>query len=297
MSKQILTGIFAGIMIAGMSFTSYAGQWESDSTGYWYREEDGTYPSNTWKLIERKWYHFNEQGYRESETWIEDYYVGADGTLCANTLTKEGYWLDESGRRDENKRIYGDCIFKPTGYTKEGDRFEITGMICDTGYMAQDEIDKMSMGAVVKIPDIYRTDRVCEFTEEAQVSEFEADFHNGRRTIVVKGPFYYQDLDGIQAGVYEYRLNSQVMSGWCTDSMDWPVYRVIQKNVTLIADDDTKFIAEDYVPETSLEECLKMWIDLSIANCGQVDDFKILVITLTGNHIDQAVDPASNYAG
>lgn len=293
MKKQMLTGI----LIIGMSFTAYAGQWESDSAGYWYEEENGVYPSDTWKMIDGKWYHFNGQGYMDSNTWIGDFYVGSDGAMWTNTLIREGYWLDENGRKDENKRIYGDCVFNPTAYKKEGDRYEITGMICDTGYMAQEEIDRMSVGAVVKIPDIYQFDRVCEFTEEAYASEFQADFHNGKRTIVVRKPYYYQDLDGMQTGVFEYTLNSQGMSGWCTDSMDWPVYRVVQKNVTLIADSATEFIAENGVPETSLEECLKSWVDFSIANYGKSDGSKILTITLTGNHIDQAVDPLSNYSG
>lgn len=295
MKKQILAGIFAGIMIAGMSFTAYAGQWESDSTGYWYREDDGSYPSDVWKMIDGKWYHFNEQGYMESDTWIGDYYVGTDGALWTNTLTKEGYWLDGSGKKDGNKRIYGDCVFKPTSYKKEGDRFEITGVICDTGYMAQEEIDRMSIGAVVKIPDIYRFERVCEFTEEAHVVEFYENYYfyyekdtNGRKTIVVKAPYHYQDLNGSHVGEYEYYLNSKGMGGWCTDSMDWPIYRVVQKNVTLVADTRTEFIAEDYVSETSLEECLEKW--------GAASDH-ILKITLTGNHIDQAINLSINYSG
>lgn len=298
MKKQIWAGIFAGIMIAGMSFTAYAGQWESDSTGYWYREDDGSYLSDVWKMIGGKWYHFNEQGYMESDTWIGDYYVGTDGALWTHALTKEGYWLDGSGKKDENKRIYGDCVFKPTSYKKEGDRFEITGVICDTGYMAQEEIDRMSVGAVIAIPDVHHSYKVCELTEEARVSGFEPSYNDGRRTIVVREPFYDEYYGGMQTGMYEYYLNSKEMWGWCPGSMEWPVYRIVQKNITLIADAGTEFVVEaDYVSETSLEKCLKEWIDLSIANYGKIDDFKILVITLTGNHIDRVVNPIANYVG
>ena len=88
------------------------------------------------------------------------------------------------------------------------------------------------------------------------------------------------------------------MWGWCPGSMEWPVYRIVQKNITLIADAGTEFVVEaDYVSETSLEKCLKEWIDLSIANYGTADRFKVLVITLTGNHIDRAINLTSNYAG
>ena len=295
MKKQIWAGIFAGIMIAGMSFTAYAGQWESDSTGYWYREDDGSYPSDVWKMIDGKWYHFNEQGYMESDTWIGDYYVGTDGALWTNTLTKEGYWLDGSGKKDENKRIYGDCVFSPTSYRKEGDRFEITGVICDTGCMAQEDIDRMSAGTVIKIPDIYQFDRVCEFTEEARVAEFYEnhsffyeDAFGGRKTMVVKEPFYYQDLDGKHVGECEYYLNSKAMGKWSTGSMDTPVYRVLQRGVMLIADNNTNFVAEDNFYETSLEECLVNW--------GSTSD-NVLKVILSGNHIDQAINLSVNHSG
>ena len=33
------------------SATSYAGQWQQDSGGRWYEEDDGTYPAGTWKWI------------------------------------------------------------------------------------------------------------------------------------------------------------------------------------------------------------------------------------------------------
>lgn len=37
--------------------------WNKDASGWWWRDEDGTYPKNEWRLINHHWYLFNEHGY------------------------------------------------------------------------------------------------------------------------------------------------------------------------------------------------------------------------------------------
>ena len=34
-----------------------------DATGWWWRNPDGSYPSNTWELINGDWYWFDGSGY------------------------------------------------------------------------------------------------------------------------------------------------------------------------------------------------------------------------------------------
>ena len=34
------------------------GTWIQDSTGWWFRNADGTYPANQWAYINGAWYHF-----------------------------------------------------------------------------------------------------------------------------------------------------------------------------------------------------------------------------------------------
>lgn len=29
--------------------TSFAGEWKSDNNGWWYQNDDGSYPKNTWQ--------------------------------------------------------------------------------------------------------------------------------------------------------------------------------------------------------------------------------------------------------
>ena len=37
--------------------------WIKDDTGWWYRNNDGSYPKETWQLINNLWYYFNSNGY------------------------------------------------------------------------------------------------------------------------------------------------------------------------------------------------------------------------------------------
>ena len=39
------------------------GKWKKNETGWWFEYSDGSYPRNQWKMIENRWYWFNERGY------------------------------------------------------------------------------------------------------------------------------------------------------------------------------------------------------------------------------------------
>lgn len=77
----------------------YAGQWRVDSTGWWYQENNGNYPRNTWKAIDGSWYYFYSNGYMAHDIWINGlYYVGSDGRMLANTITPDGYFVGADGK-------------------------------------------------------------------------------------------------------------------------------------------------------------------------------------------------------
>lgn len=81
--KLVLTALAATI---AMNFTAYAGQWQQDSTGWWYQNDDGSYPASQWKEIEGKHYYFGVDGYMLSNTTTPDgYQVGADGARVDST--------------------------------------------------------------------------------------------------------------------------------------------------------------------------------------------------------------------
>lgn len=60
--------------------TSFAGQWQSDVQGWWYVNDNGTYPNTGWNWIDGKCYYFSPDGY-----------------CLQNTQTPDGYMVDENG--------------------------------------------------------------------------------------------------------------------------------------------------------------------------------------------------------
>ncbi len=86
MRKKIMIGISAVIIMAASSITAYAGQWKQDNIGYWYQDNDGSYPVNSWRWIDG-----NNDGIAEC------YYFNNNGYLSVNTVTPDGFQVDENG--------------------------------------------------------------------------------------------------------------------------------------------------------------------------------------------------------
>lgn len=76
--KKILTLGLATVIAANMSMTTFAGQWQQDTTGWWYEQDSGY--AIGWQWIDGKCYYFDGNGY-----------------MLANTTTPDGYTVDASG--------------------------------------------------------------------------------------------------------------------------------------------------------------------------------------------------------
>lgn len=50
--------------VKGFCYIDYSVEpgWRKGSAGYWYQNSDGSYPANTWQLINHHWYLFNRAG-------------------------------------------------------------------------------------------------------------------------------------------------------------------------------------------------------------------------------------------
>lgn len=69
----------AAILSAMMGITAYAGQWNQDTVGWWYQNDNGTYPINGLKKIDTYWYYFDKEGYMKT-----GWYVFANGWFGFN---------------------------------------------------------------------------------------------------------------------------------------------------------------------------------------------------------------------
>ncbi len=86
MKKKLLTIAAATTMTLAMTITAFAGQWVSDANGWWWQNDDGSYPANTWQWIDG-----NQDGVAES------YYFNAQGYCLQNTTTPDGYAVNADG--------------------------------------------------------------------------------------------------------------------------------------------------------------------------------------------------------
>ncbi|MCR5212919.1 MAG: hypothetical protein K6E10_00755 [Eubacterium sp.] len=57
------------------------GSWHNNGSGWWFGDTSGWYACNQWQKINGYWYYFDGDGYMVTNTYIDGYYLGADGAL------------------------------------------------------------------------------------------------------------------------------------------------------------------------------------------------------------------------
>lgn len=80
MKKSTAVFLAAAVMTAGMGMTAYAGQWQKDTTGWWYLNDDGGFFSSGWQWIDGRCYYFTPEGY-----------------CLIDCATPDGYTVDKTG--------------------------------------------------------------------------------------------------------------------------------------------------------------------------------------------------------
>lgn len=69
MKRKILMALTIGLTVLSAT-PVFAGQWKQNAKGYWYENDDGSYPSSAWRSIDGKWYYFKPDGYMNTG-WIK----------------------------------------------------------------------------------------------------------------------------------------------------------------------------------------------------------------------------------
>lgn len=267
------------------------------------KETSSSAPSETeapivsgWQQEGEKWYYYDEQGTMLTDTWVENYYVGADGVMMTNALTPDGYWLGEDGLASEDRRIYGNCLFAPVSYAIEGDKVLITGTLCDSLCAPREVIDSLQVGDLIIRPSDGFSGRVCAFDTESAITDityYDYLEEGTNSTSQIKTVFVYTEGSIDRGGPYAcYAMSEREMYWDCDDSMPQPLYRIIQRNVVLIADKNVSFegVGYEFTPFSMME-----FLD-RYTQRGE-NDYGVMEIGLTGNRIDWIKDTFMNYAG
>ena len=75
--KKAIAIVIATATMASQAMPTFAAEWKQNEIGYWYQEDNGSYPTNSWKWINGRCYYFDSNGY-----------------MLANTTTPDGYTVD-----------------------------------------------------------------------------------------------------------------------------------------------------------------------------------------------------------
>lgn len=107
MKKTWKSFIAAGILSLSVTVSSFAGSWQTGASGYWYQNDDGTYPVNCWQWIDG-----NGDGIAES------YYFNDKGYILTDTTTPDGYTVDSNGAWTVNGIVQTQTVSAPSAQTQ-----------------------------------------------------------------------------------------------------------------------------------------------------------------------------------
>ena len=106
MKKTALAGVCAAAMTISMGLTAFGGQWRSDTNGWWYQNEDGSYPADAWQWIDGN-----------SDGAAECYFFDSQGYCMTNTVTPDGSTVNEYGAWTINGTVQVKAFPRGSGAT------------------------------------------------------------------------------------------------------------------------------------------------------------------------------------
>ena len=122
-SKRRISGLIVLTILCALLFgiNAFAFGWQQDEDGWWYEDDDGTYPNNGVYEIDGDLYAFDKDGYLYTNRWVTlydgrsfyttgsgviarnqwvdgTYYVGNDGVMLKSSYTPDGYYVGKDGQ-------------------------------------------------------------------------------------------------------------------------------------------------------------------------------------------------------
>ena len=109
-----LTAFCMGLTFAvAAALPAYAGTWRQDASGWWYQNDDGTYPAGGWQWIDG-----NGDGTAECYYFYSDGYMAYNNDIDGYHVNDAGQWT--VGDRVQKKTVAGTASSAATGTASAG---------------------------------------------------------------------------------------------------------------------------------------------------------------------------------
>ncbi len=108
MKKFVAAVAGSALVMCGMTLTAFGAQWKQDAGGWWWQNDDLSYPVNTWL-----WLDGNQDGIAEC------YYFNENGYCLMNAATPDGYTVDASGAWIVDGKVQTQQVQTADGWKKK----------------------------------------------------------------------------------------------------------------------------------------------------------------------------------
>ena len=105
--KKAIAIVIATATMASQAMPTFAAEWKQNEIGYWYQEDNGSYPTNSWKWINGRCYYFDSNGY-----------------MLANTTTPDGYTVDATGAWTVNGVVQTQSTEQTSGTVHHNENYD-----------------------------------------------------------------------------------------------------------------------------------------------------------------------------
>ncbi len=167
--KKKIAVLAATMALAALAVTpAYAGEWKSNATGWWWQEDNGTYPVNTWKWLDgnkdgiSECYHFNGAGYLDVNTVLADGQVDGNGAWIVNGVVQtKTNATSNAVLHDYYCGLESDCVISIAEELDEGAWTYLDNIVCiwqdepQTGvdYLRDKFVGRLSEDSINRIID------------------------------------------------------------------------------------------------------------------------------------------------
>lgn len=105
--KKAIAIVIATATMASQAMPTFAAEWKQNEIGYWYQEDNGSYPTNSWKWINGRCYYFDSNGY-----------------MLASTTTPDGYTVDATGAWTVNGVVQTQSTGQTSGTVHHNENYD-----------------------------------------------------------------------------------------------------------------------------------------------------------------------------